>query len=645
MKTFNKIFLTLGVVASTLGLSSCVGDLDMMPIDPNEITDVSGNMDQVFSAIYLNFATSGANGGSPVQTMDDAGMATWYRALYTAEEFPTDEGCWLWDPEKFGRINYGYVTPDIPAVQGFYARLIINVALCNDFITAVNEGRFTLDDAGQKRAEEYVRQARVLRGICNFYLLSFYENPPYADETTPIGSDPIQPGRAQVYSYVTSDLEDVVAEYKAIDPAQKPSYGFVGLDVAESYLAKLYLNGMVFAGRDDYAKCYEHSKAVIDRLGHGGKYGNGLAPTYISLFGYNNYRYAIGNNEDAVNEIIWTLPARKEYVNGELVEDLSSWGSSTFLIAAWNGTSGTQVTVPTPTNDRQYANLPASQLLFEDENGVRHIYQYYAEPEYTSMKQEYDAAMGSAKESWKYNVDEFVNDIAYAFDPDASGHLAGNWFNTPEGWRCMVTRKSFVRKFDWKDVEMSKSDDMRTAFWQTSAHGFTVENVSLVGDEWGSNGYLAMKYTNWVFDANGNIDFEASNHIYNQGGTTGGDVAALRLAEVYLMAAEAILQGGGGSQAEAVKYVNYIRERAFGAAYTPWSSVSMSELQDERCRELYSENSRRTDLIRWNLWCTGYTWEWKGGIQSGMNLPEYTKSYPIPSGVMSTTNLQQQTGY
>ena len=125
----------------------------------------------------------------------------------------------------------------------------------------------------------------------------------------------------------------------------------------------------------------------------------------------------------------------------------------------------------------------------------------------------------------------------------------------------------------------------------------------------------------------------------------GGDYAALRLAEVYLMAAEAILQGGGGSQAEALQYVNNVRQRAYGDNYTPWTSLSMSELQDERCRELYQENTRRTDLIRWNKWCTGYTWEWKGGLSSGTNLPEYTKSYPIPTRVMTSSSLKQMTGY
>ena len=213
---------------------------------------------------------------------------------------PTDEACWLWDPEKFGQINYGFVTPDVPCVFGFYSRLIINITLCNDFIQSVNDGKFDLDEAGQKRAQEYVRQARILRGACYFYMLSFYENPPYADETTPVGAQPSQPGRAEVYRLVTADLEDVVASYNNDNSTY---YGFVGLDAAQSILAKIYLNAEVFSGTPDYAKCYQHSKAVIDRLGKGGKYGNGLAPTYASLFGCNNQMYVVGNGGSPVNGI------------------------------------------------------------------------------------------------------------------------------------------------------------------------------------------------------------------------------------------------------------------------------------------------------------------------------------------------------
>lgn len=575
MKTFNKIFMTLGVSALCLGATSCVDDLDQSPVNPNEITDVSKDINRVFSDIYLNFCTYGPNGTNILDPYD-GGMGSFQRALFTAECIPTDEASWLWDPATYGTMNYGIVSPDTPSVYGFYSRLMINITLCNQFINLAQSGKF--EGVDQATIDEYVRQARILRGACYFYMLSFYDKIPYADESTLVGQLPTQLPRAQVYELVTSDLEEVVAQYGA---NQVPHYGFVGLDAAESILAKIYLNGEVFAGRADYDKCYAHCKNVINRLGKGGYYGNGLAKTYKTLFGANNKKYVLGNEGSDVNEIIWSL-----------VQDdpnLLSYSGATFLCVAWLGTTdGVSVT--------------------DDPSKVN-----------------YTAPDGS---TWNFKDPETAN-------------LAAAWYNCGDAWKCMVARKSFIQKFEWLDPEMSESDDSRTDLFATSKFGFTPENVTLLGDNWGSNGYLAIKYSNWNYDDDGKLLPEQPQPKAQ----LGGDYAMIRLAEIYLTAAEAILQGGGGSPAEAATYVNYIRERAYGDKDHNFSSVNMQTLRDERCRELYSESTRRTDLIRWNQWCTGYTWEWKGGVETGTNLREFTKLYPIPTDVMNSKNFEQTTGY
>ncbi|MBD5189092.1 MAG: RagB/SusD family nutrient uptake outer membrane protein [Bacteroidales bacterium] len=627
MKNFNKILLSLGVAASAFGLSSCVGDLDLEPRDPSQITNVSGDIDRVFADIYLNFSTYGANGNSPVGGFD-GGMAAFQRAMFIAEEIPTDEACWLWDPADYGpAYNAGLFNANQGCLYGFYSRLIINITLCNQFIQNVNSGYFNLDAEGQQRAANYVLQAKALWGACYYYMLSFYDKIPYADETTPVGAIPAQLPRAEVYNRVVATLEDVVASFPE---NQKPVYGFVGLDMAESVLAKIYLNAGVFTGTPDYVNCYKHSKAVIDRLGKGGYYGNGLARSYNALFGANNDQYVIGNAGNEVNEIIWSI------VGDEV--NLTSFSGSGFLQAGWIGDNGVSPTMAKPTMNRELNGTTE-----ETEDGTI-IYEYYADQE------KYDQAVAAYNKddvkTWQKVVSEFVNGVAYSFDPNATGYVAQSWYNAGYGWKCMVARKSFVRKFEWDDVNMSQSQDRRVSLWQTSAHGFTAENISLVGDDWGNNGYLCPKYSNWAYNEDGTINKDASpTNIAN----ASGDYAAIRLAEVYLMAAEAILQGGGGSQAEALQYVNWIRQRAYadpaGDTSHYWTSLSMTDLQNERCRELYQENVRRTDLIRWNLWTTGYTWEWKGNVQNGTNLPEYTKLYPIPTRVMTASTFEQTTGY
>ena len=78
----------------------------------------------------------------------------------------------------------------------------------------------------------------------------------------------------------------------------------------------------------------------------------------------------------------------------------------------------------------------------------------------------------------------------------------------------------------------------------------------------------------------------------------------LRLADIYLMAAEAQLRGGTGlSRAEALELVNQVRLRAYNqdeSGKISDNDFTLDFILDERARELYLESVRRTDLIRFN---------------------------------------------
>jgi SusD family len=128
------------------------------------------------------------------------------------------------------------------------------------------------------------------------------------------------------------------------------------------------------------------------------------------------------------------------------------------------------------------------------------------------------------------------------------------------------------------------------------------------------------------------------------------DFPMFRLADVYLMASEAILRGaGGGDKTKAVQYFNAVRERAYTGTAGNFAAadLTLNVILDERARELYWECHRRTDLIRFGQFTDGtYKWAWKGGSKTGASVPNSRNIYPIPSADLgANTNLKQNSGY
>lgn len=126
------------------------------------------------------------------------------------------------------------------------------------------------------------------------------------------------------------------------------------------------------------------------------------------------------------------------------------------------------------------------------------------------------------------------------------------------------------------------------------------------------------------------------------------DFPLFRLAEMYLVYAEAVTRGGsGGSSATALQYMNLLRTRAYGNTSGNFASISLNDILKERQRELYWEGFRRTDLIRFSQFTEAtYLWPWKGGVKAGTGVNAKFKLYPIPAAdLIANPNLKQNTGY
>jgi hypothetical protein len=205
---------------------------------------------------------------------------------------------------------------------------------------------------------------------------------------------------------------------------------------------------------------------------------------------------------------------------------------------------------------------------------------------------------------------------------------AGN-FGIDNGWGGYRTTPEFAMKFDTS----SSNADSRSMFF-TENQSFTIDPVTNF-----QQGWAYAKYSNkTTAGENGsNLTFPDT------------DFPMFRLADAYLIYAEAVLRGGtGGDIATAVSYINELRERAYGDASgnITQNDLTLPFILDERGRELYIECHRRTDLIRFGLFTSGYNWSLKGNNLTGQDVDEKYNIFPIPSSDLGANpNLIQNSGY
>lgn len=212
------------------------------------------------------------------------------------------------------------------------------------------------------------------------------------------------------------------------------------------------------------------------------------------------------------------------------------------------------------------------------------------------------------------------------------GSMVPAEFGVNGGWSGLRTTERIVNLFPDENGTADKRGSFHTDGQQ--------KEIDEIGNF--NHGYAVKKYRSITSTGQRGSD--------PSGTFSDTDYPMFRLADVYLMYAEAVLRGGGGgSPAQALEYVNAIRQRAYGNTNgnITQAQLTLDFIIDERARELLWEAQRRTDLIRFNRFTGGsYLWPWKGGTREGRATGAHRVLYPIPtSDLVSNPNLKQNPGY
>lgn len=522
----------------TVGLVSCKKDLDRTPTNAttdDQVYSTAAGYKQALAKVYGAYALTGSSGsGSSDLGGIDAGTSDFLRLYWSVQEWPTEEAICAWndaDVPDFHNMNW---SSSNTLLKGLYFRSIYQITVANAFIRESADDQiasrgFTGADA--TNIKYYRAEARFLRAFQYWVLMDLFGNPPYVDETTPIGKYlPVQITRAKLFAYIESELKAIEG---SMIGAKQNEYGRADVAAVDALLARMYLNAETYLGTGNgrYTDAITYATKVINS-------GYSLQSNYAKLFLADNN---VGNTETI-------LAINYDGVNSQ------NYGGTTYLInAAINGAM-TPSLYGVPNGgwggNRSTSPLPA---LFPDRTGA------------TDKR-----AMFYGSTTVISNVTDFTQGIA-------------------------------VVKF---------------------------KNLNSDGTT--------------PYSVNGSATNTTSGGVY-----TSTDFPLFRLAEMYLIRAEATLRGGTGSPSSAVADINVLRTRAYGNANGNLSSVSLTDILNERGRELYWEAFRRTDLIRFGLFTSSsYVWPWKGGVQNGKGVDTYRTLYPIPNtDIIDNPNLVQNTGY
>ena len=629
-----KLILLLTII---FGFVSCHDDLDQLPTDPDSFTEenVFINAEEAKGALaklYSSLALTGQNGpaGQPDIADIDEGFSQFTRMLFNLNELTTDHAVVGWGDPGLPDLHGMYWSSSNDFTEAMYNRLAQEVSFCNSFIS-------NAANLSDPVVPTFVAEARFLRAFAYYNLMDLYSKVPL---TTEISTDlPQQSSRNELFNFVETELLAIIDN---LLPSGSNEYGRVDQVAAWALLSKLYLNAEVWTGTSRYEDCINYSNEVINstyNINTNDANGNGTA--YDELF------LADNDTNGAQNEFIFT--ANFDGLNSQ------TYGGTTFLVHAaiggsmpanefgvnggWGGLRTTKSLVnkfPAGIIDIAALNNVLGGSLSDwglvgdaTENGwngpdmemyetSNDVYELYADLLGNQMKFRFN-------EDWGQNYG----------DDGADGSLNSGGANIviPGDGVYHVVLDLNTNSYTIEEV-LPESD--RRGMFYTDGQNLEIEDIPSFTD-----GYAVTKFKN--IDSNGNQGVDSSGNFVDT------DLALIRLAEIYLNHAEAILRGGGGDLNLATANINELIERGYGNSdhNITSSELTLDFILNERSRELYWEGQRRTDLVRYGYFTTGnYLWPFKANQPGGTSTDAFRNVFPIPSSSISANpNLNQNDGY
>ncbi|MBQ6689258.1 MAG: RagB/SusD family nutrient uptake outer membrane protein [Bacteroidales bacterium] len=311
-----KIFKNIIFAAvSAVVLSSCVNDLDVIPLNPSELspetaygTDETGYL-QGLTKIYYSFINTGD------LKVEDAGASELVRAFWSTQEVTADACKCAWEDSWVSALNTNTWSSEAnAATYAVYCRTMLGISFANEFVRQTTQDKLDdrgVDEALAAKVRSMRAEARFIRAYLYWMALDTFGNVPLTTEDSPMGGGfmPTQYPRAEVFNYCISELKDIAASGDM--PAARSNYPRADIGSVYGLMARMYLNAEVYTGTPMWADAKAACESIYTL-------GYAVCPEYAALFRGDNGEYLA-----ARNEFLFAIPYD--------AEDTQSYGGTGYL--------------------------------------------------------------------------------------------------------------------------------------------------------------------------------------------------------------------------------------------------------------------------------------------------------------------------
>ncbi|WP_312077061.1 RagB/SusD family nutrient uptake outer membrane protein [Chryseobacterium sp.] len=450
--------------------------------------------------------------------------------------------------------------------------------------------------ATNPEAAKGLAEMRALRAYYNMLML---DNWGIAFKKDAASAPSVILRKQEAVSYIESEF---LATVNDLDNTKGP--GRMSQAAVNGFLAQLYLNAAVY--RDPYGtpvfatidmdKVIEYTSKVINT----GAFT--LSPEYFAIFDDNNH---------SNKELIFAIDQRQDLTTSHNRLGYWSLSGSQYPLAAFPKANGTDGPAITP-----------------------EFYQTWVQANGSVDPAQADARFYKANFTVPANLQNLTgispaNDSGHYFLVNGSTYEINRGIQRGIQWGLRNSANGQPFQTESGQYKIYPMIEQRDGFTKYVNHVLEVDLEDPTHKDY-ADGYRVSKY-----------QFSRTSDTGRNRGNA--DIVLLRLADIYLMRAEAQLRKGNA--AAALTDVNLVRaSRTARPAVTPQplSSITLNTLYRERGFEFYWEFSRRTDMIRFGHYEDTYTSKTNNDVRKRL--------FPIPQSAIDGASsspgyLVQNEGY